>query len=121
MDDGASVKHPHPWVFLALVLPFGASTGYVTVTLAFMLAAKGVTVAAIGALSAASTLPQTWKVLWAPLVDTTLTPQALVPDRRPGRGPDHPGMSVVGRSPAWPCPCSRPWRWSPASRPPSAA
>src|SRR5215469_9952626 len=52
MDDVATAKHPHPWVFLALVLPFGASTGYVTVTLAFLLAAKGATVAAIGALAA---------------------------------------------------------------------
>jgi MFS family permease len=75
MDDDATAKHPHPWVFLALVLPFGASTGYVTVTLAFLLAAKGVTVAAIGVLIAASTLPQTWKFLWAPVVDTTLTPR----------------------------------------------
>jgi MFS family permease len=75
MDDGATVKHPHPWIFLALVTPVGISTGYVTVTLAFMLGAKGVTVAAIGALVAANTLPQTWKVLWAPLVDTTLTPR----------------------------------------------
>jgi MFS family permease len=75
MDDDVTAKHPHPWVFLALVLPFGASTGYVTVTLAFLLAAKGVSVASIGVLMAASTLPQTWKVLWAPLVDTTLTPR----------------------------------------------
>jgi MFS family permease len=75
MGDGERAKSPHPWIFLALVTPFGASTGYVTVTLAFVLAAKGVTVAAIGALVAASTLPQTWKVLWAPLVDTTLTPR----------------------------------------------
>ena len=34
MDDGATVKHPHPWIFLALVTPFGVSNGYVTVTLA---------------------------------------------------------------------------------------
>jgi MFS family permease len=75
MDDGATAKHPHPWVFLALVTPFGVSTGYVSVTLAFLLGAKGVPLAAIGGLAAASTLPQTWKVLWAPLVDTTLTPR----------------------------------------------
>jgi MFS family permease len=75
MDDGATVKHPHPWIFLALVTPFGVSTGYVSVTLAFLLGAKGATGLAIGGLVAASTLPQTWKVLWAPLVDTTLTPR----------------------------------------------
>lgn len=75
MGDGETAKHPHPWIFLALMAPFGVSTGYVSVTLAYVLAAKGVTVAAIGALVSASVLPQTWKVLWAPLVDTTLTPK----------------------------------------------
>ena len=75
MGEGKTAKSPHPWIFLALVTPFGVSTGYVTVTLAFVLAAKGATVAAIGALVAASVLPQTWKVLWAPLVDTTLSPK----------------------------------------------
>jgi MFS family permease len=75
MGEGAAGKHPHPWVFLALVTPVGVSTGYVSVTLAFVLAAKGMTVAAIGALYALSVLPQTWKVLWAPLVDTTLSPK----------------------------------------------
>jgi MFS transporter, PAT family, beta-lactamase induction signal transducer AmpG len=75
MVDGATAKAPHPWIFLALVTPFGVSTGYVTVTLAFILGAKGVSVAAIGALAAASIFPQAWKVLWAPLVDTTLTPR----------------------------------------------
>ncbi|HEY4031915.1 MAG TPA: MFS transporter [Caulobacteraceae bacterium] len=97
MGDGTAAKHPHPWVFLALVLPFGASTGYVTVTLAFILAAKGVTVAAIGALVAASTLPQTWKVLWAPLVDTTLSPKRWYLIGALGVGLTILVMSLVGR------------------------
>jgi len=97
MDDGATVKHPHPWVFLALVLPFGASTGYVTVTLAFLLSGKGVAVAAIGALTAASTLPQTWKVLWAPLADTTLTPRLWYLIGAAGVGLSIIAMSLIGR------------------------
>jgi MFS family permease len=97
MGAGETAKHPHPWVFLALVTPFGASTGYVTVTLAFMLASKGVTVAAIGALVAASTLPQTWKVLWAPLVDTTLTPRLWYLIGAVGVGLSILAMSLVGR------------------------
>jgi MFS family permease len=75
MGDGETAKHPHPWIFLVLVTPVGISTGYVTVTLAFLLGAKGVAALAIGGLVAANTLPQTWKVLWAPLMDTTLTPR----------------------------------------------
>ena len=59
MGEGETGKHPHPWIFLALVTPVGISTGYVTVTLAFVLGAKGVAALAIGGLVAANTLPQT--------------------------------------------------------------
>jgi len=71
--QGATVRTPHSSVFLALIFPFGVSTGYVTVTLAYLLAQRGMSVAAVGAVIALNTLPQTWKVLWAPLVDTTLS------------------------------------------------
>jgi MFS family permease len=97
MDDGATAKHPHPWVFLALMTPFGASTGYVSVTLAYILAAKGVSVAAIGALVSLSILPQAWKVLWAPLVDTTLSPKRWYLIGAAGVGLTILGMSVIGK------------------------
>lgn len=97
MSDGETGKHPHPWIFLALMTPFGVSVGYVTVTLAFMLGAKGVTVAAIGALIAANTLPQTWKVLWAPLVDTTLTPRLWYLIGTLGVGLTILAMSMIGK------------------------
>ena len=97
MDDGASAKHPHPWLFLALMTPFGASTGYVSVTLAYVLAAKGVSVAAIGALVALSILPQTWKVLWAPLVDTTLSPKRWYLIGAVGVGVTILAMSMIGK------------------------
>jgi len=67
------VKHAHPAVFLFLILPFGTITGYLTVALAFELARAGLSAAEIGGLVAASYLPHTWKLLWAPIVDTTLT------------------------------------------------
>ncbi len=73
--QGATVRAPHSSVFLALIFPFGVSTGYVSVTLAYILAQRGLSVAAVGGVIALSTLPQTWKVLWAPLVDTTLSPK----------------------------------------------
>ena len=62
-----------PWAWAILYLPFGVSNGYVTVTLAWLLSHAGASVAAIAALGAAALAPNTWKVLWAPLVDTTLT------------------------------------------------
>lgn len=65
--------HPHPSVYLFLILPFGAVVGYLTVALSYSLAHSGMPVEQIGALIAIYYLPQTWKFLWAPIVDTTLT------------------------------------------------
>ena len=66
----------HPLAFLVLLFPFGASNGYVVVTLGYLLSHRGVSVEAIAALSALALLPQTWKFAWAPIVDTTLTPKS---------------------------------------------
>jgi hypothetical protein len=63
----------HPVLFLILLLPLGIASGYVTVTLAYLLSHAGVSIGAIAGLVALSLFPQTWKVLWAPIVDTTLT------------------------------------------------
>jgi len=57
---------------MVLILPFGVATGYTSVTLAYQLKAAGVTVAQVAALVALGVLPQTWKFLWAPVVDVTL-------------------------------------------------
>ncbi|HEY2070209.1 MAG TPA: MFS transporter [Rhizomicrobium sp.] len=62
----------HPVLFLILFLPVGITNGYVVVTLSYLLSQAGVSVASIASLAALSLLPLTWKVLWAPLVDTTL-------------------------------------------------
>ncbi len=62
----------HPIVFLLLCTPFGAANGYLVVTLAYLLHQSGVSVGAIATLIAVSLIPQTWKALWAPIVDTTL-------------------------------------------------
>jgi MFS transporter, PAT family, beta-lactamase induction signal transducer AmpG len=67
---------PHPIVYLILYLPYGIASGYVTVTLAWLLSHAGASVAAIAALAGMAILPNTWKVAWSPLVDTTLTAKA---------------------------------------------
>lgn len=64
---------PHPAIWLVLYLPYGVSVGYVTVTLAWLLSHAGASVAAVAGLAGLSLAPNTWKVLWAPLVDVTLT------------------------------------------------
>jgi len=72
--DLASAKAgaTHPIVYLLLCVPFGATSGYVNVTLGYLLSHAGVNVAAVAGLVALNLLPQTWKALWAPVVDTTL-------------------------------------------------
>jgi PAT family beta-lactamase induction signal transducer AmpG len=63
----------HPIAFLILYLPYGIASGYVSVTLVYLLSHAGASVTEVAALVAVSLLPQTWKVLWAPIIDTTLT------------------------------------------------
>jgi hypothetical protein len=55
---------PHPFIYLLLILPFGASSGFVTVTLAYQLTQGGVDAAQVATVIAADLLPQTWKFLW---------------------------------------------------------
>ncbi len=73
IEDAAPARQLHTSVFMVLLLPFGISSGYVTVTLGYLLSHHGMTTTALGALIALTVWPQTWKVLWAPIVDTTLT------------------------------------------------
>jgi MFS transporter, PAT family, beta-lactamase induction signal transducer AmpG len=63
----------HPSIFLALNVPYGAMSGYLTVAIAYALAQSGMSVARIGLLIATYGVPQTLKFLWAPIIDTTLT------------------------------------------------
>lgn len=62
-----------PWIFTALIAPFGMLGGFLGVTLAYQLGQAKVSTEAIAALIAASYLPHTWKFLWAPIVDLTWT------------------------------------------------
>jgi MFS family permease len=63
----------HPIVFLFLIVPFGAMSGYLTVAVAYLLSQAGLSVEQVAAVVAVSYVPHTWKFLWAPIADTTLT------------------------------------------------
>jgi len=67
-----TARHAHPIAFLFLILPFGAMSGYLTVAVAYRLSQAGLGVDQIAELIAVAFIPQTWKFLWAPVVDTTL-------------------------------------------------
>jgi MFS family permease len=73
MNQPVHARPPHPAVYLFLFMPFGASGGFVSVTLAYLLTQAGASVPAVAALIGSTYLPNTLKVLWAPLVDTTLS------------------------------------------------
>jgi MFS transporter, PAT family, beta-lactamase induction signal transducer AmpG len=66
-------RAPHPAVFMVLILPFGAMSGYLTVAVVYLLTQAGISIEASADLVALSYVPHTWKFLWAPIADTTLT------------------------------------------------
>ncbi|MBI1949505.1 MAG: MFS transporter [Deltaproteobacteria bacterium] len=71
LDDGR--RPPHPFWYTLLIVPFGASNGFVTVALAFLATKHGLTVEQGATLVAASMFPNVWKFFWAPVGDKTLT------------------------------------------------
>lgn len=68
-----SAGRPHPAVYMVLIIPFGLVTGFISVTLGYLLGKAGVKAEGVAALVAVSFIPQTWKFLWAPVADLTLT------------------------------------------------
>ena len=73
--EGTSSARVPPVIFMPLLAPFGISAGYVSVTLAFQLGRAGLAAGAVAALVALTIWPQTWKILWAPVVDTVGNPK----------------------------------------------
>jgi MFS family permease len=69
----APARAVHPALFLVLYLPFGATTGFLATPVEFAFSAAHVSAQAIGGVISLALLPQVLKVLWAPLVDTTLS------------------------------------------------
>lgn len=81
------------WLFLPLFAPFGISAGYVSVTLGYILGKAGLPIATVGALVALSIWPQTWKILWAPIVDTVGNPKLWY-----GLGAALTGLTILAMS-----------------------
>jgi len=68
-----STKSSHPIVFFVLYLPYGIFTGYLTVTLAYLFSRAGISIGQIAGLAAINLIPQIFKFLWTPIVDTSLS------------------------------------------------
>ncbi len=63
----------NPITILFLTLPWGISSGFVSVTLPFLLVQHGFSVAAAAAISAVGISANLWRFVWAPLADLTLS------------------------------------------------
>ncbi len=62
-----------PCVFFFLVLPFGISSGFVSVTLPYLLTHAGFSVAAAASIVAVGVSANLWRFLWGPVADLTLS------------------------------------------------
>ncbi len=70
-----AVRPPHPFLYLLLFLPFGASSGFILVTIGSLAGTAGLSDEVIAGMVVMNVTPNTFKVLWAPLVDTIWTPR----------------------------------------------
>jgi MFS transporter, PAT family, beta-lactamase induction signal transducer AmpG len=70
MSNRAATK---PLTFFFLVLPYGISSGYVSITLPFVLTRAGFSVALAASVVAIGVSANLWRFLWGPVADLTLT------------------------------------------------
>src|SRR5438270_9128300 len=62
-----------PVTFFFLVLPYGISSGFVSITLPFVLTRAGFSVAMAASIVALGVSANLWRFLWGPIADLTLT------------------------------------------------
>jgi MFS transporter, PAT family, beta-lactamase induction signal transducer AmpG len=62
-----------PLTFFFLVLPYGISSGFVSITLPFILTRAGFSVAMAASIVAIGVSANLWRFLWGPVADLTLT------------------------------------------------
>ncbi len=65
--------HTAPATILFLVLPYGISAGFASVTLPFLLIQHGFSVATAASITALGLSANIWRFIWAPLTDLTLS------------------------------------------------
>ena len=68
-----SERSTNPLTFLFLVLPYGISSGFASITLPFVLVQAGFSVAAAGSIVALGLSANVWRFVGAPVVDLTLS------------------------------------------------
>ncbi len=73
MRDDTPARPVHPFVWTVLITPFGVLSGFVSVVLGFLATRHGLSVTDGASLIAVGMPPHTWKFLWAPVADMTLS------------------------------------------------
>ena len=63
----------HPWVWALLYFPYGLTFGFPAIALGYLASRAGIPISAIAAMVGMTWLAASWKFLWAPLGDYTLT------------------------------------------------
>src|SRR5437588_3116742 len=66
-------KCTHPFVFFFLVLPYGISSGFVSITLPFVLTRVGFSMALAASIVDVGVSANLWRFLWGPVADLTFT------------------------------------------------
>lgn len=64
-----------PFTLFFLLLPYGISTGFASITLPYFLTRTGFSVASAAAIVALGVSSNVWLFCWGPIVDLTLTPR----------------------------------------------
>jgi MFS family permease len=70
-----SRESTRPFLLFFLLLPYGISTGFASITLPFFLIRAGFSVASAAAIVALGVSANVWLFCWGPIVDLTLTPR----------------------------------------------
>jgi PAT family beta-lactamase induction signal transducer AmpG len=70
---GEGRRSAHPVAYTLLTVPFGMTSGFVTVALGFLGTRHGLVVEQVAMLNAVNLFPNMWKFFWAPVADRTLS------------------------------------------------
>ena len=74
-DNLAKRETTRPLTLFFLLLPYGISSGFASITLPFFLTRAGFSVASAAGIVALGVSASVWLFLWGPIVDLTLTPR----------------------------------------------
>ena len=73
---GSECRAVAPPLYAFIAALGGSTQGFVTVTLGYVLAERGISIGVIATLISLRLFPETWRILFGPLLDISLTPRS---------------------------------------------